>query len=75
MCRRLLASGAAVKDIPYAYWNIGGIDPDEWDDADLKGQVDSLIPDNYSPFFAPELHSTFIVGTDALTLAALTFLT
>ena len=66
---------ATVKNIPYAYWNIGGIDPDEWDNADLKGQVDSLIPDNHSPFFAPKLHSTLIVGTDALTLAALTFLT
>ena len=66
---------ATVKNIPYAYWNIGGIDPDEWDDAVLKGQVDSLIPDNHSPFFAPKLHSTLKVGTDALTLAALTFLT
>ena len=66
---------ATVKDIPYAYWNIGGIDPDEWDDAVLKAQVDSLILDNYSPFFALKLHSTLIVGTDALTLAALTFLT
>ena len=66
---------ATVKDIPYAYWNIGGIDPDEWDDAVLKAQVDSLIPDNHSPFFAPKLHSTLIVGTNALILAALTFLT
>lgn len=66
---------STVKNIPYAYWNIGGIDPDEWDDAVLKGQVDSLIPDNYSPFFAPKLHSTLIVDTNALTLAALTFLT
>ena len=65
---------ATVKNIPYAYWNIGGTDPDEWDDADLKVQLDSLIPDNHSPFFAPQLHSTLIVGTDALTLAALTFL-
>ena len=66
---------ATAKNIPYAYWNIGGIDPDEWVDADLKGQIDSLIPDNHSPFFAPKLHSTLIVGTDALALAALTFLT
>ena len=66
---------ATVKNIPYAYWNIGGIDPHEWDDADLKGQLDSLIPDNHSPFFATKLHSTLIVGIDTLTLAALTFLT
>ncbi|KAK0512115.1 hypothetical protein JMJ35_005243 [Cladonia borealis] len=66
---------ATAKKIPYAYWNIGGTDPDEWDDADLKGQLDSLITDNHSPFFAPKLHSALIVGTDALTLAALTLLT
>ena len=65
---------ATAKNIPYAYWNIGGVDPDEWVNADEKGKIETLIPDNHSPFFAPQLHSTLRTGTDALVLAALTFL-
>lgn len=64
---------ATAKEIPYVYWNIGGIDPGEWDNADDKREIENLIPDNHSPFFAPMLHSTLSTGTDALALAALTF--
>ena len=65
---------ATAENVPYAYWNIGGIEPELWDDANKKGKIDELVPDNHSPFFAPLLHSTLKTGTDALALAALAFL-
>ncbi|KAH6856372.1 hypothetical protein B0I37DRAFT_333707 [Chaetomium sp. MPI-CAGE-AT-0009] len=54
----------ADHDIPYAYWNFGGIPKD----------AKEPLPTNHSPFFAPEVDLTLKTGTDAMALAALTFL-
>lgn len=53
-----------AHNIPYAYWNFGGplLDAEE------------PLPTNHSPFFAPEVDLTLKTGTDAMALAALTFL-
>ncbi|KAH6612319.1 hypothetical protein B0J18DRAFT_447497 [Chaetomium sp. MPI-SDFR-AT-0129] len=53
-----------VHDVPYAYWNFGGTHED----------VAEPVPTNHSPFFAPEVDLTLKTGTDAMALAALTFL-
>ena len=60
---------------PCSFWMIGGTDPDSWDAAVKKGKVIEDIPVNHSPFFAPVMKPTIQVGTDAMALAAITFLT
>lgn len=54
----------AAHNIPYAYWNFGGTPLD----------AEEPLPTNHSPFFAPEVDLTLKTGTDAMALAALTFL-
>ncbi|RDL33162.1 Uncharacterized protein BP5553_08601 [Venustampulla echinocandica] len=61
--------------VPYSYWNFGGTDEDKWEDAVRKGKVTSLIPGNHSSLFAPVIEPTLRTGIDAISLAALTFLT
>lgn len=61
--------------VPYSFWNFGGTDNDKWDDAVRKGKVTSLIPGNHSSLFAPVIEPTLKTGIDAMSLAALTFLT
>lgn len=63
------------QDRPCSFWVIGGVDPEKWDEAETAGRTQEDIPINHSPFFAPVLQPTLGVGTDALALAALTFLT
>ncbi|KAK4222475.1 putative hippurate hydrolase [Podospora fimiseda] len=60
------------RDIPSAYWYIGGVDPAVWDEAEKNGKIDEL-PDNHSAFFAPVIHPTIQTGIDALAGAALSF--
>jgi metal-dependent amidase/aminoacylase/carboxypeptidase family protein len=50
--------------VPYAYWNFGGTPVD----------MVEPFPVNHSPFFAPDLEPALKTGTDAMALAALTFL-
>jgi len=64
---------AAPFKTPYAYWHIGAIDEALWDEAEKQGNIPSLIASNHSPFFAPALQPTLRIATDALALAALTF--
>jgi amidohydrolase len=59
---------------PYAYWSVGATDHATWEDAKQKNDITNLIPVNHSPFFAPAIQPTLRVATDALALAALTFL-
>ncbi|VBB81043.1 Putative protein of unknown function [Podospora comata] len=54
----------AAHNIPYAYWNFGGTHPD----------AEEPVPSNHSPLFAPEVNLTLRTGSDAMALAALTFL-
>lgn len=60
---------------PCSFWFFGGTDEKIWDEAAKTGTVDRDIPMNHSPFFAPVIQPTMQRGVDALTLAALTFLT
>ncbi|HWC24596.1 MAG TPA: amidohydrolase [Flexivirga sp.] len=59
---------------PYSYWGIGGIDPDTYAAAEQAGRVSSDIPVNHSPYFAPVVQPTLDVGTQALVVAALAYL-
>ncbi|KAH8591410.1 peptidase family M20/M25/M40 protein [Bisporella sp. PMI_857] len=65
---------ASVHRIPYVYWNFGGTEANKWNDAEKKGKLSELIPENHSPFFAPVIEPTLQTGTDAFSLSALTFL-
>lgn len=58
------ATLGASHGVPYAYWNFGGGGND----------TEGAGPTNHSPFFAPAIQPTLQAGTDAMALAALTFL-
>jgi len=60
--------------IPYTYWGIGGTDPDTYRAAAAAGTIDSDIPVNHSPYFAPVMQPTLDTGTSALVVAALAWL-
>jgi len=61
--------------IPYTYWAIGGTDPHAWRTAEKAGRIADDIPGNHSPHFLPVLQPTLRTGTEALTVAALAWLT
>lgn len=68
---------SAVPDafgVPYSYWFLGGSDPAAYQAAAAAGTVDSDIPANHSPFFAPVLDPTLSMGVRAHVVAALAFL-
>lgn len=56
--------------VPYAYWGIGGTDPELWRTAVANGTVESDIPSNHSPQFLPVMQPTLQTGTAALLVAA-----
>jgi amidohydrolase len=60
--------------IPYTYWAIGGTDPQTYRTAEQDGRLNDL-PANHSPKFLPVLQPTLRTGTEALTAAALAWLT
>ena len=60
--------------IPYTFWGIGGIDPEKYEQARRAGRVAQDIPVNHSEFFAPVIEPTLSVGTEALVVAAMTYL-
>jgi len=60
--------------VPYTYWGIGGTDPDTYRRAAERGRVDQDIPVNHSPTFAPVVQPTLDTGTQALVVAAMTWL-
>ncbi|MBP0457033.1 amidohydrolase [Streptomyces montanisoli] len=59
---------------PFAYWGIGGIDPDTYRAAAERGTVAQDIPVNHSPAFAPVIQPTLDTGITALAVAALAWL-
>jgi amidohydrolase len=59
---------------PYTYWGIGGTDPEKYERARRAGRVEQDIPVNHSEFFAPVIEPTLSQGTQALVVAALTYL-
>ncbi len=60
--------------VPLVFWFWGGVDPARYAAALAGGTLDSDIPTNHSPFFAPEIHPTIEVGVTALSAAAREFL-
>ena len=59
---------------PYTYWGVGCIDPEKYEQARKAGRVEQDIPVNHSEFFAPVIEPTLSAGTQALVVAALTYL-
>lgn len=59
--------------IRYTYWALGGIDPEEWRQAEAAGTIGN-IPANHSPMFAPVIEPTLRTGTAAIVVAALAWL-
>jgi len=60
---------------PYTYWGVGCIDAQKYDQALKEGRVAQDVPVNHSEFFAPVIEPTLSIGTQALVVAALTYLT
>jgi amidohydrolase len=60
--------------VPYTYWGFGGIDPATYQEAAENGRVDQDIPVNHSPTFAPVVRPTLDTGTQALVVAAMSWL-
>jgi amidohydrolase len=59
---------------PYSYWGVGCTDPQKYQRALDAGRVEQDIPVNHSEFFAPVIEPTLSNGTQALVVAALTYL-
>ena len=58
---------------PYCFWIFGGVNPEKWAEMEKNGTLNEQ-PINHSPFFAPVIQPTLKTGTDAMIVAALTFL-
>jgi amidohydrolase len=55
--------------VPYAFWFIGGTDPDTFAKAKAAKKLNE-IPSNHSPRFAPVLEPTMRAGLEAMLCAA-----
>ncbi|BCI83181.1 peptidase [Mycolicibacterium sp. TY66] len=60
--------------VPYTYWMFGGIDAAEFSRAAEAGRISQDIPVNHSPTFGPVIQPTLDTGTEALVVAALSWL-
>jgi amidohydrolase len=60
--------------VPYTYWALGGIDSQQWHQAEAAGTLATDIPSNHSPRFAPVIEPTLETGTAAIVVAALAWL-
>ncbi|BBX36145.1 N-alpha-acyl-glutamine aminoacylase [Mycolicibacterium mageritense DSM 44476 = CIP 104973] len=60
--------------VPYTYWGLGGIDEQTYRAAAAADRVSADIPVNHSPRFAPVIQPTLDTGTQALVVAALSWL-
>jgi amidohydrolase len=60
--------------VPLVFWFWGGVDPATFAAAVAGGTLDSDVPTNHSPYFAPEIHPTIEVGVAAMAAAAREFL-
>ena len=61
--------------VPSVLWYVGGTDPDVYQRAEQAGRIADDIPTNHNPRFAPVLQPTINTGVEALTAAALDYLT
>lgn len=60
--------------VPYTYWFLGGTDPEAFRAAERAGRILQDIPVNHSAGFAPVVQPTLDTGTQALVVAALSWL-
>ncbi|XBH21216.1 amidohydrolase [Jonesiaceae bacterium BS-20] len=60
---------STASSVPLVYWFLGGLDHDLFGDL-TRGAVDTSVPANHSPLFAPVLQPTLSVGVAALLAAA-----
>lgn len=65
---------ATAAGVPLVYWMLGGGDPEKVGAAIAAGTVDTDIPSNHSPYFAPIAQPTIGIGVRALVVAAREFL-
>jgi hippurate hydrolase len=61
---------ATAAGVPLVYWMLGGGDPEVVRAAMAAGTVETDIPSNHSPFFAPLAQPTIDTGVRALVVAA-----
>ncbi|QGK69090.1 amidohydrolase [Allosaccharopolyspora coralli] len=66
---------ASAAGIPSAYWFVGGTDADRFAASAEAGTLDSDLPSNHSPLFAPVPHPTIDTGVATLVVAATGVLT
>jgi len=64
----------AALGVPYSYWGVGCIDPEIYRRAEQAGRVAQDIPVNHSAQFAPVIQPTLDTATQALVVAALSWL-
>ncbi|GAA3531150.1 amidohydrolase [Amycolatopsis ultiminotia] len=57
--------------VPSVFWLVGGFDPQQVITAMTEGRLESDVPSNHSPRFAPVLHPTLRTGVETLVVAAL----
>ena len=60
-----------AAEAPSVFWFVGGIDAERFAAASAAGTLDTDIPSNHSPLFAPVLHPTLRTGVEALVVAAM----
>ncbi|KAH7363297.1 hippurate hydrolase [Plectosphaerella cucumerina] len=63
---------AIAVERPYLFWFFGGHDPEDYERREREGTL-AGIPSNHSPFFAPVLSLTLKTGTEAMVVAALSY--
>jgi len=59
---------------PSVFWFVGGTDPEKWNTAVAANRVETDIPFNHSPDYAPVQHPTMETGIEAMVTAALCWL-
>ena len=64
----------SAASVPSVYWFVGGTDPARFAAAAEAGTLDSELPSNHSPAFAPVPHPTLATGVDTLVVAATSIL-
>ncbi|WP_394771621.1 amidohydrolase [Lacisediminihabitans sp.] len=65
---------AKATGAPLVFWFLGGCDPQAFAAATAAGTVESDIPSNHSPHFAPVISPTIERGVSHLAVAALEWL-
>jgi hippurate hydrolase len=61
---------ATAAGVPLVYWILGGADPQKFAAAAAAGTLETDIPSNHSPHFAPLAQPTIDTGVRALVVAA-----